>query len=60
MAEVNDLDVLNRKIAADLLQTLITKGQIQFAATTRPDVVVPEVVKAYRDLLSGIEDKKST
>lgn len=58
MTEMNERDLLNRKIAADLLQALIAKGQIQFAVVNRPEVVLPEVAKAYRDLLKHIEDSK--
>lgn len=54
MANVNDLDLLNRKIAADLLQSLIDKGQLQLPAVSRPEAVAGDVARAYRALLAGI------
>ena len=58
MADATELDLLNRKIAADLLEALISSGAIKLGLTGRADVVVPETSKAYRDLLAGIQAAK--
>lgn len=58
MADTKDIELLNRQIAADLLQTLISNGQIRLSGPLYPEVVVQEVGQAYRDLLAEIEAKR--
>lgn len=60
MANTTELDLLNRKIAADLLIALLQQGRVKpGGASSNGDYVIEEVVKTYQALLTGIHSAKS-
>lgn len=60
MADATELELLNRKIAADLLTALIQQGRVKpGGASSNGEYVIEDVVKTYQALVTGIHSVKS-
>ena len=54
-----ELELLNRRVAADLLVVLIDKGLLKPSGASKNETaVVADTVKAYEALLTGIDSVK--
>ena len=59
MTEKQSLEAVNRRIAADVLVTLINQGRFKpGGASSSNSQVIKDTLKAYQDLLTGIHSAK--